>query len=300
MIARLLVVINMLGGIEDMKGQKTLLAVLAHPDDESFGMGGTLALYASRGADVHLVCATRGEAGTVDEEHLNGFDSVSELRESELRCAASHLGLKSISFLDYRDSGMPGSEANKHPDAQINHTIDEIAGKVVGHIRALKPNVVLTFDPIGGYRHPDHIHIHSASVLAFEKASDPEFHPEAGAPFQPDALYFNTIPRLLFKVGVRLLSLLGRDPHRWGRNNDIDLVELADVDFPVHARIDYRVVADKKEQASDCHASQGGGQMRRGFLGLVFRFFTGTETFMRAYPPPRAGARPAQDLFEWT
>jgi LmbE family N-acetylglucosaminyl deacetylase len=283
-----------------MEHSKILLAVLAHPDDESFGMGGTLALYASRGADVHLICATRGEAGTVDEEHLNGFDSVSELRESELRCAAAHLGLKSVSFLDYRDSGMPGSEANGHPDAQINHPIDEIAGKVVGHIRALKPDIILTFDPIGGYHHPDHIHIHSATVMAFEKAADPGFHPEAGDPFQPGALYFNTIPRALFKIGVRLLRLFGRDPRKWGRNNDIDLTALADVDFPVHARIDYRAVADKKDLASNCHASQGGGQMRRGFLGVVFRAFSGTETFMRAYPPPRAGTRAAIDLFEWS
>jgi N-acetyl-1-D-myo-inositol-2-amino-2-deoxy-alpha-D-glucopyranoside deacetylase len=89
--------------------QRTLLAVLAHPDDESFGMGGTLALYASRGVDVYLVCATRGEVGEADEKHLKDFSSIGEMREAELRCAAGILGLKGVFFLGYRDSGMPGS-----------------------------------------------------------------------------------------------------------------------------------------------------------------------------------------------
>jgi LmbE family N-acetylglucosaminyl deacetylase len=158
--------------------------------------------------------------------------------------------------------------------------------------------VVLTFDPIGGYRHPDHIHIHNATVLAFDKAADASFHPEAGAPFQPRALYFHTMPRGLFKFGVRLLKLFGQDPRRWGRNHDIDLVSLAKVDFPVHVRIDYREVADRKEEASNCHASQGGGQMRRGFVGMFFSLFSGTETFIRAYPPPAPRMKVAKDLFE--
>ena len=121
----------------------TLLAVLAHPDDESFGMGGTLALYAARGADVYLVCATRGEVGEADEEHLKGYGSVAEMRESELRCAAGILGLKGVFFLDYRDSGMPGSAENQHPEAQIRHPVEEVAGRVVKYIRELKPDVVL-------------------------------------------------------------------------------------------------------------------------------------------------------------
>src|SRR4030066_2400052 len=100
---------------------KTILAVLAHPDDESFGLGGTLALYARKGCDVYLACATRGEVGMVDEEHMKGYCSKGDLREAELRCAAQYLGLKSGYFLGYRDSGMPGTEDNRHPDAQINH-----------------------------------------------------------------------------------------------------------------------------------------------------------------------------------
>ena len=108
---------------------KTILAVLAHPDDESFGLGGTLALYASKGYDTYYICATRGEVGTVDEEHLKGFKDIAELRTDELRRAAKILGLKDVFFLGYRDSGMPGMEDNKHPDAQINHSLDEVAGQ---------------------------------------------------------------------------------------------------------------------------------------------------------------------------
>ena len=103
--------------------KRKILAVLAHPDDESFGMGGTLAYYAKKGYEVYLVCATRGEAGMMDPEHLGDFKSIAEKREAELRCAAQILGLKEVFFLDYRDSGMPGSEDNKHPNAQINHPL---------------------------------------------------------------------------------------------------------------------------------------------------------------------------------
>jgi LmbE family N-acetylglucosaminyl deacetylase len=259
-------------------------------------MGGTLALYAQKGWDVYLVCATRGEAGTVDPHHLEGFSSIAELRESELRCAAQHLGLKEVFLLPYRDSGMPGMDANQHPQAQINAPIDEVAARVVKYIRDLKPEVVLTFDPIGGYRHPDHIHIHNATVLAFEKAADPTFHPEAGAPFQPAKLYFHTIPRGFLKFAVRLIRLFGGDPGKWGRNKDIDLASLANVDFPTHVKINYSSVSEKKTQASICHASQGGGAMRTGVIGWVFRLLGEADTFMKAYPPAAPGEKVATEL----
>ncbi len=278
------------------KEKPVILSVLAHPDDESFGMGGTLALYSQKGCDVYLVCATRGEVGTVDPEHMAGFNSIAELREGELRCAAGHLGLKGVYFLDYRDSGMPGSPDNQHPDAQVAHPVEEVAGKVVKYIRELKPDVVLTFDPIGGYRHPDHIHIHKATVMAFERASDPAFRPDAGSPFTPARLYFHTIPRGFLKFGVRLIKLFGGDPTKWGRNKDIDLESLANVEFPTHIRIDYRAVSEKKTLASACHASQGGMQMRRGVLGWVFRMLGETDTYMQAYPNPSTGQKIKTDL----
>lgn len=277
---------------------KKILAVLAHPDDESFGLGGTLALYAKRGYETYYVCATRGEAGTVDPEFLNGFKDTAEMRTNELMRAAKELGLKEVHFLGYRDSGMPGMEANKHPDAQINHPVDVVAGKVVKHIREIKPDIVITFDPIGGYKHPDHIHIHKATVLAFEKAGDASFHPDAGEPFKPSALYYQIFPRWFLRVMTRLMPLIGKDPTKWGRNGDINLKELAEVDFPVHVRLNVRSVSEEKRKASEQHASQGGIQMRRGLMGFVTKVFGEKEDFMRAYPPVNGSHRRQSDLFD--
>jgi LmbE family N-acetylglucosaminyl deacetylase len=278
---------------------KTILAVLAHPDDESFGMGGTLALYASKGYDTYYLCATRGEAGTVDEIHLKGFKDTAEMRTNELMCAAKELGLKGVFFLGYRDSGMPGTEENQHPDAQINHPVDEVAGRVVKYIRELKPDIVVTHDPIGGYRHPDHIQIHKATKLAFEKADDPSFHPESGAPFKPSALYYHIFPRGFLKLMVRLMPLFGKDPTKFGRNKDVNIKELAEVSFPVHVRLDVRSAVEAKRKASECHASQGGGQMRRGVAGLIPRLLGENESYMREYPPVTDSSfRRRSDLFD--
>jgi mycothiol S-conjugate amidase len=278
---------------------KTLLAILAHPDDESFGLGGTLALYARKGYNTYYLCATRGEAGTVDEEHLRGFSSTAEMRTDELMRAAKHLGLKDVFFLGYRDSGMPGTEENKHPDAQINHSIDEVAGRVVKYIREVKPDVVLTHDPIGGYKHPDHIHVHKATKLAFEKADDPSFHPGAGAPFKPRALYYQVFSRTLLKVMLRVMRLFGKDPTKFGRNGDVNLLELAEVSFPTHVRLDTRSVQDIKLKASEQHASQGGTQIRRGWMGFISRILGEREEFMRAYPPILNGHhKVTNDLFD--
>ena len=277
---------------------KTLLAVLAHPDDESFGLGGTLALYASKGYDVYYVCATRGEAGTVDEEHLKGFKDTAEMRTAELMKAAQALGLKEVFFLGYRDSGMPGTEPNQHPDAQINAPVDEVAGRVVKYIRDLKPEVVLTFDPIGGYKHPDHIHIHKATVLAFENSDNASFHPEAGARFKAKALYYQVFPKGLLKAAVRLMPLFGKDPTKFGRNGDINIKELADVSFPIHVRLNVQPVSEAKRKASEAHASQGGMQMRRGLMGFITRFLGEKEDYMQAYPPVGDSFKRKADLFD--
>ncbi len=268
-----------------------ILAVLAHPDDESFGMGGTLAHYANRGVAVHLICATRGEVGEVAPEHLQGYESIAALREEELRCAARHLRLRGLRFLGYRDSGMPGSPENEHPRALAAQPVEEVAQKVARYIRELRPEVVLTFDPIGGYKHPDHIAIHKAALRAFHLAADPVF--ECGLPpWQARKLYFHLIPKNFLKVGVFLLRLFGKNPRKFGQNGDIDLQALVEEgDFPVHAVVDYRDAAAQKEAASHCHASQGGAQMSKGPMGWFRRLAGSKDYFMRAYPPPEDGLR---------
>ena len=277
---------------------KTILAVLAHPDDETFGLGGTLSLYARKGYDVYYVCATRGEAGTVDDKYLDGYKDIAELRTDELMRAAKILGLKDVFFLGYRDSGMLGSEDNRHPNAHVAQSLEDVAGKVVKYIRELKPDIVLTFDPIGGYKHPDHIHIQKATTLAFEKADDASFYPEAGSPYKPLALYYQVFPRWFLKWATRLMPLWGKDPRKWGRNEDIDLTDLL-VDFPIHVRLNIKPVAEIKRDASAQHASQGGGTSSvRGLFGFMNWLLGGSEDYMQVYPPVNRQKVTKRDLFE--
>lgn len=282
-----------------MTEKQVLLAVLAHPDDETFGIGGTLALYAARGVATHLICATRGEAGEVTSELLEGYNSIAERRVSELRCAAGILGLSGVYFLDFRDSGMPGSPDNHHPRALANAPLDQVAVQIATFIRLLRPQVVITFDPIGGYKHPDHIAIHRATVRAFQLAGAEDFIDSQGLPpFQPQGLYYHVIPKTALRFIVRFLPLFGRDPRKFGRNGDIDLLALVEEgDFPIHVQIDCRSVQDKKEQAAACHASQmDGGPPRRGLLAWLWRQFGGKEYYMRAYPVVNPRRR-VNDLF---
>jgi LmbE family N-acetylglucosaminyl deacetylase len=281
-----------------MSEKKIILSVLAHPDDETFGMGGTLALYAREGADVYLICATKGEVGEVPEGMMQGYSTVAELREHELAEAAKLLGLKEVIYLGYRDSGMPGSEDNHHPQALAAAPIEEVAAKVAHYIRLLKPQVVLTFDPIGGYRHPDHIAIQQAAKKAFYEAGDPTRYVDDLPPYQPQKLFFHTMPKFVLRMGIFFMRLMGKDPHKFGRNGDIDLAAIAEVSFPVNAVINYYPVAEIRNQAAACHASQGGTQITSGggVIGMFRRFFGSKDQFMQAYPKPGRGV--VHDLFE--
>ena len=276
---------------------KVLLAVVAHPDDETFGMGGTLALYSKEGVDVHLICATKGEAGEVPAQMLKGYSSIGELREHELSCAANALGLTKVYFLGYRDSGMAGSSDNDNPNALFQASVGEVAKKIALLIRMIKPQVILTFDPIGGYMHPDHIAVHNACVKAFNMAGDKEIDIQNASPFSPVKLYFHIFPRGVLKYFVKLMPLFGKDPAKFGKNGDIDLGSIMKQDFPTHARINYRIVAEQREKASACHASQGGDRQSGYFLTWILRLLNSNESFMRAVPPPEKGHL-EKDLFE--
>jgi LmbE family N-acetylglucosaminyl deacetylase len=228
---------------------------------------------------------------------MQGFNSIGERRESELRCAAGILGLIGVYFLGYRDSGMPGTPDNQHPNALAAQPVDDVAGKLVHYIRLLQPQVVVTHDPIGGYKHPDHIAMHRATLRAFQLATDPNFLTDM-PPYLPSKLYYQTMPKTLLRWAVRLAPLLGMDPHRFGRNQDIDLATVvAGGDFPTHARIDCRSVREVRDEATACHTSQLGGAIgRKGPMAFLRRYFGMTETFMRAIPTPEKGLR-EKDLF---
>jgi N-acetyl-1-D-myo-inositol-2-amino-2-deoxy-alpha-D-glucopyranoside deacetylase len=272
-----------------------LLVVLAHPDDESFGMGGTLALYASQGVKVHLVCATRGEVGEVDSDLLKGYKTIADLRVHELSCAAKKLGLASVDYLGYYDSGMQGSKDNKNPKSLYQAPLIKVAEKIVVYINKYKPQVMITFDPAGGYLHPDHIAANRAAEKAFYMVQ--KMKSKKVADYVPQKLYFHTMPIGVFKHAVKIMPFLGMNPRQFGKNKDIDLTKIVAREFPTHARINYHSVFDLRSQAAACHASQGGGRSTNLFMQTMQKFFGSSDTFMRAYPLPVNG-HIEKDLFE--
>lgn len=280
--------------------KRTLLFVGAHPDDETFGIGGTLAKYASEGIAVYYACATRGEAGTVSAWRLQGYDSPGDLRWAELQCASTALGLKGIFHLGYRDSGMPGSEDNRNPESLAMTQPEQVAERIVKLIRDLKPQVVVTHDPAGGYGHPDHVAVNRATMLAFKAAGDPALYPSAGVAYQPHKLYFHIFSRRFLRIVTRLMPLFGGDPRKFGRNKDIDLSAIARISFPVNASVSLPKWAIAiRERARKCHASQvGGGRppLYMRLLGITNKVFGEKDCFTRAYPPPEK--RREKDLFE--
>jgi LmbE family N-acetylglucosaminyl deacetylase len=276
---------------------RRLLAVLAHPDDESFGIGGTLARYADEGVDVHIAIATDGVAGSVAGGYEHTLQELAAVRRKELDAAIKILG-GTLHMLGYRDSGYIGDPANQHPDAFINSDPEEAIGRVVALIREIRPQVVITHDETGGYYHPDHIHCWKITTAAWEAAGDPSRYPEIGpVPYRPQRLYHTAFSNRMVKVFSFLMRLRGQDPKRAGRNKDIDWTKIGIEPRRLHAHIDYRRYWDAKRAAGAAHPSQGGGASRSRLLPEpVQRRFLATETFIRAYPPAQDGYR-EYDLF---
>lgn len=289
-----------------------LLAFLAHPDDESFGIGGTLAKYARAGVDVHYLCATRGESGTVDDHRMEGFSDVAELRDGELACASKALGLKSYEYFGYRDSGMQGSKHNAHADSFAQASVDEAAKRLAAVVLRLRPDVIITHDQYGGYGHPDHIACHKAALRMYEMLWGVRITPgprgeaipttgSATGPITPGELkaprlYYSTLPKTFIKWGVRFLRLTGQNPSGFGRNKDIDLVKIASWDLPVTAKVDIRDFAEIKREASACHASQQMPQQNQSLFQRIFFRRQTVESFTQAYPAFPAKGRITADL----
>jgi N-acetyl-1-D-myo-inositol-2-amino-2-deoxy-alpha-D-glucopyranoside deacetylase len=236
-----------------------LMAVFAHPDDESFGSGGSLARYGSDpDVRVVLVCATRGEAGEISDPSLATAEHLGEVREQELRCACRSLGIEETFFLDYRDSGMAGTPENMDPRALAMADSEEAVGKIVGHIRRERPDVLVTFDETGGYGHPDHIAIHHFTKAAFVAAADASQYPEqiaSGlAPHQAKKLYFTAIPQRFFRDVAAKLQEMGREiPQRY-----LERLEgpFGLPDEACTTDIDVRAFWNTKQAAVACHATQ--------------------------------------------
>ena len=173
-----------------------VLSVHAHPDDEASKGAATMARYSAEGVRTVLVTCTGGEVGEIlnpEADTPAARDDLAAVRMRELDESVRIIGYDALHLLGYRDSGMADTEANRHPDNFANADLDEATGRLVQIVRAERPQVMITYsnDP-GGYEHPDHIRVHEISVLAFERAGDPEWYPELGAPWQPLKLYYSS------------------------------------------------------------------------------------------------------------
>lgn len=277
-------------------GGKRLLAVTAHPDDETFGCGGTLARHAAEGVQVTLVCATRGEAGEISDPSLATRENLAQVREQELRNACDALGVSDLHLLGYRDSGMAGTPENQHPEALAQADRGRLVASVVEIIRKFRPQVVITFDPTGGYGHPDHIAIHEATLEAFAASGDRDrFSEQLGdglAPHQPSKLYYFVFARSMARAlhdsiveaGVES-DFANMDPESMGVPDD----EITTV-------LDVGSYSDQKDQAARCHRTQIQGEDALSWLPPKVRArFLSTEYLVRAEPSFTLGQDPTEN-----
>jgi N-acetyl-1-D-myo-inositol-2-amino-2-deoxy-alpha-D-glucopyranoside deacetylase len=175
-----------------------LLAVHAHPDDETITMGGLLAQCADRGIATAVICCTDGKVATIfDPEYAANEAEIrprlKEIREEELRRACAILGVSELHFLEYGDSGMAGTDTNQAPGAFWRADMDDAVRRVVAHIRRFRPHVVVTYDSNGGYGHPDHIQAHRVTLLSVEAAYH-ALYPELGPSWRVSKLYYTAFP----------------------------------------------------------------------------------------------------------
>lgn len=262
---------------------RKLLAILAHPDDESLGTGSTLARYAAEGAQTHLLCATRGERGWDGEESdFPGLAQFGRMRESELRCAAAILGLHEVKFLDYIDGDLDDADGA------------EVVSKLVQHIRRIRPQVVITFGIEGAYGHPDHIAICQHTNSALVCAADPTYIDPDGQPaHRVSKLYYMLDSQDLVDMFERLYGKLSME---------IDDEVREHIGWPrwaLSAVLDNRAYTDQTIRAIQCHQSQ------IAFLGDLDALpqgtrdvFAGINNFFRAYSLVNSGRRTEHDLFE--
>jgi N-acetyl-1-D-myo-inositol-2-amino-2-deoxy-alpha-D-glucopyranoside deacetylase len=229
-----------------------ILLVHAHPDDETINNGATMALYAALGAQVTLVTCTRGEEGEVLTPELTHLassqsDALGEHREIELANAMKALGVTDFRFLaegegKYRDSGMMGTEPNNRPDVFWQADFEEASDYLVKVIEEVKPHILITYDEIGGYGHPDHIQAHRIAMRASEKSK-----------WQIQKIYWNTIPKSVLAESMAKMKELGSD--FFGADN-VDDLPFAKEDSFVTSLIDGNSYVDAKMAAMKAHHTQ--------------------------------------------
>lgn len=258
-----------------------LLAVFPHPDDETLGLGGTMAKYSAEGVETHLVCATRGERGWFDSQGPNpGLKEVGRIREAELRCAGEHLGLHAIHFLD-------------ELDGDVDQAVpQDIIRKIVAHIRRIKPQVMVTFPPDGSYGHPDHIALSQFTLAAALCAADAAY-----ADRQPP----HRVAKLYYMVDT--VDLVNWATEAFGGiSMEVDGVTRSHrgwQDWEITTRYDTAEHFDTVRAAMLCHRSQlsGYGPLSEMPADELSRFLS-KATFYRAFSTVNGGRKVETDLFE--
>lgn len=180
--------------------QKTLLCVVAHPDDETFGAAGTLINAVSQGVRVVTLCATRGEAGEIMERSGATPETLATVREAEYRAAGKIMGVSESLLMGFRDSGMEGTPENEDPRAFIQQPKEEVIRHIVEVMQRVQPDIVLTMDEGGGYGHPDHIFASKCALAAFEKMQAEE--PDTA----PSKFYYFAFPRSRMRDAFKRLA----------------------------------------------------------------------------------------------
>lgn len=233
----------------------SFLAVHAHPDDESITMGGTLARYASEGIRTTLVTATRGEVGEILDKDLDPKEAAPRLggiREAELRKACAILGVHELVFLGYQDSGMMGEARNTVAGTFWQANEKEAVSRLIDVVRRVKPEVMATYNEIGGYGHPDHINAHRVAVMAFYHADNVELFP-GGDPFRPSKLYYSAWPLSQMRELADAMKRAGMEDRF---SSDDQPPPFAVADDRISASIDVSAQIEKKVAAMQAHRTQ--------------------------------------------
>ena len=232
-----------------------LLTVHAHPDDEASKGAGTVARYHAEGVRTVLVCCTGGEEGDILNPAMDRpevRDRLPEIRRRELETSAKIIGYDDVILLGYRDSGMPGSEANSRVDAFVSAPLEEAVGRLVGIIRRERPQVMVTYpEDQREYPHPDHLRVHEISVAAFDAAGDPERYPEAGPAWAPSKLYYTSWPRRRMREMHEKFLELGLESPL-----DEDRLERMRREEPSTTSIDLTGFVEVRSDALRAHATQ--------------------------------------------
>jgi LmbE family N-acetylglucosaminyl deacetylase len=269
--------------------QLTLMAVHAHPDDESSSTGGVLATYSGQGIRTVVVTCTNGEFGDAPGGIKPGEDGhdaqeVAELRLAELWQACKILGVTDLETLGYHDSGMPDWDYKERPEAFCNVPIGEVAGRVSALIEKYRPQVVISYDAEGPYQHPDHVHAARAAAAAVDSTGIPA------------KFYLTAMRPSSWRKIWEALRELGEDVPDRGEITDEMREQMEAAERRITTTVDIRPVLSRKRDALFTHSSQISESWFGKIPAEIAEEAFGVETFIRASDSTGAPL-PEDDLF---